>query len=152
MDLLTEDELEAMDLSGKLANKLGKIIRQNGTKEQQDYDWQEAAMRIHALQHTIMAQAASRAYPERFRLLGGWNEDQMTKEDEKPITDFILELEAGQTGYRGEEELVSLYAVNMEGVATYEHTETVEDTVWPTKSGPCPCYICTSLRAGVRYD
>jgi hypothetical protein len=78
--LLTDDELEAMSLSCKLANLLGRIIRQNGTKEQQGHDWAEAAMRVHSIQHTIMAQAASRAYPAQFRLLGGWNPDQIAEE------------------------------------------------------------------------
>lgn len=67
--LLSEDELEAMELSAKLAKKVRRIIGDGS--DQAQYDWVEAAHRIHSIQHSIMAQAASRAYPERFRQLGG---------------------------------------------------------------------------------
>lgn len=66
-ELLTEDEHEAMRLSGELANTVGRII---GKGPQAEYDWNEAAQRIHAIQHMILAQAAARAYPDRYRLLG----------------------------------------------------------------------------------
>lgn len=67
-DLLTVEEREALDLSGKLANLCRRIV---GSGPQADHDWNELAARIHAVQHTIMAQAAARAYPQEFRLLGG---------------------------------------------------------------------------------
>src|ERR1700677_510490 len=63
---LTPEELEAMDLIGTFAGKLKKII---GEGPQSGHDWAEAADKIHQLQCVIMAQAASRAYPELFRLL-----------------------------------------------------------------------------------
>ena len=67
--LLTDDEHEAMALSGRLANVIRKVI---GSGPQAEHDWAEAAQRIHAIQHTILAQAAARAYPDLYRPLGGW--------------------------------------------------------------------------------
>jgi hypothetical protein len=66
--MLTPDELAAMDLTAELANLFGRIIGDGPTR---DGDWSEVAVHIHTLQHLIMAQAAARAYPDRFRLLGG---------------------------------------------------------------------------------
>ena len=69
-ELLSDDELEALELTAKLANKIRKIIKDGGT-DQSEFDWAEAAAKIHDIQHMLMAQAAVRAYPERFRGLGG---------------------------------------------------------------------------------
>lgn len=67
--LMTEDEHKAVALLGDAANAIRKVI---GDGNQAEYDWAEAASRIHDLQHMVMAQAAARAYPERYRPLGGW--------------------------------------------------------------------------------
>jgi hypothetical protein len=67
-EALTPDEHEAMRLSAALANVVRRII---GDGPQAEHDWNEAAQRIHAVQHMVMAQAAARCYPERYRLLGG---------------------------------------------------------------------------------
>lgn len=64
---LTDLELEALELTGRLANLCGRII---GDGPQRDNDWGEMAMRINAVQHMIMSQAAARAHPDQFRLLG----------------------------------------------------------------------------------
>jgi len=69
-DLLTDDEKEALDLTGKLANKLGVIIRKGGSEVVAEQDWAEAAVFIHQIQHMIMAQACARAFPGEYRLLG----------------------------------------------------------------------------------
>jgi hypothetical protein len=70
--LLTKDEQRALELSGELANLLHKIITEGGlTESMVTHDWREGAEKIHALQHMIMSQAAARAYPHKFRLLGG---------------------------------------------------------------------------------
>lgn len=66
-DMLTVEEREFLKLTATLANLMRGIIG-NGT--QSDHDWSEAAAKIHDLQHMVMAQAASRAYPDLFRLLG----------------------------------------------------------------------------------
>jgi hypothetical protein len=66
--LMTDLEHEAMELSAQLANTLHRII---GDGPQASNDWAEAAMRIHSMQQMILAQAACRAYPDRYRLMGG---------------------------------------------------------------------------------
>lgn len=67
-DLLTPAELRALDLTTELTNLLaGEIIGDGATRSG---DINEMCKRIHDVQHMIMAQAAARAYPERFRLLG----------------------------------------------------------------------------------
>lgn len=70
--LLTADEHEAMALSGKLAGVIRRII---GNGQQAENDWSEAAQRIHAIQHMVLAQAAARAYPDLYRPLGGTIDD-----------------------------------------------------------------------------
>jgi hypothetical protein len=81
-DLLTPDEHKALELSGELANLLGKIIQRPekdlpAHDERRDQfkaiglnDWSEVAKDIHAIQHRIMAQAAARAFPKQYRLMG----------------------------------------------------------------------------------
>jgi DnaJ-class molecular chaperone len=66
--LLTSDELLAMDISARLSNVLLGLIGNGPTS---DYDAGEAVANIHAIQHTIMSQAAARSYPKLFRQLGG---------------------------------------------------------------------------------
>lgn len=72
-----------MDLTGKLANLLRKICvtpkkplvhsaSLDQWKSNQDNDWNECAVEIHVIQHRIMAQAAARAYPDKYRLMGAF--------------------------------------------------------------------------------
>lgn len=67
-DLLTEAEHHAMYLTADLARTMGAIIGDGGAPAASDF--REVVVHIHALQHMIMAQAAARAYPDRYRLLG----------------------------------------------------------------------------------
>jgi hypothetical protein len=67
VELLTDAERKALKMTGELANL---VHREVITGPQAANDWNEFAMRIHAVQHMIMAQAAARAYPDEFRLLG----------------------------------------------------------------------------------
>lgn len=67
-ELLTEDEREALRLSGDLANRCARII---GDGPSAAADWAEMAAHLHVIQRTIMSQAAARAYPDQMRLLGG---------------------------------------------------------------------------------
>lgn len=97
-DMLSADELEALDLTAKVANLLKKIINApykelaeetnrllaegdhkaafhagmhlEDIKACGDNDWNEAASAIHVIQNMLQAQASARAYPERFRLMG----------------------------------------------------------------------------------
>lgn len=66
-ELLTADEHYALALSGELASICNKII---GDGPQAAHDWAEMAVHIHGVQHMLMRQAAARAYPDLYRLLG----------------------------------------------------------------------------------
>ena len=70
--LLTADELLAIGLHSQSANVIGRDVI--AKRDQRDFDWGQAADKIHQLQAMVMAQAASRAYPKHFRPLGGWPE------------------------------------------------------------------------------
>jgi len=66
--LLTEAEHRAMDLTVELVNLIaGEIVGHGRTRES---DLNELVRDIHAVQRTILKQAAARAYPDRYRLLG----------------------------------------------------------------------------------
>lgn len=67
-ELLTPAELRAMDLTAELANQLAAITGERSTRGS---DVAELVHHIHVIQHAVMAQAAARAYPDRFRPLGG---------------------------------------------------------------------------------
>ena len=70
-DLLTPVEHAALSISRDLSNHMRNIIYAPGYVETNaNHDWAEAAQAIHVLQNMIMAQAAGRAYPEEYRLLG----------------------------------------------------------------------------------
>jgi hypothetical protein len=66
--LLTAEEHEAIDLTGQLAILMGRIVGEGPTRTG---DLNEVVQRIQAIQQMILAQAAARAYPDRYRLLGG---------------------------------------------------------------------------------
>lgn len=66
-----DDIEEVMDLTGKLANALHRMCVRNGGNTEADFDWNEIATVIHHLQAIVLAQVAARAYPDRFRQLGG---------------------------------------------------------------------------------
>ncbi|MBM0201804.1 hypothetical protein JNW90_00875 [Micromonospora sp. STR1s_5] len=65
---LTPAEHAAMDLTAQLWAALCEIT---GDDNSRAGDLTELAAPIHAIQHAILAQAAARAYPDRYRLLGG---------------------------------------------------------------------------------
>ncbi len=64
---LTQDEHSAVYLLGKAAETIRRII---GEGSQSSHDWAEAASYIHILQRMVLAQAATRAYPDLYRALG----------------------------------------------------------------------------------
>jgi histidine triad (HIT) family protein len=66
-ELLTPLEWDALRLSGQLGGMLREIV---GGGPNAKHDWAEAANRVHEVQHTILRQAAARAYPDDVRLLG----------------------------------------------------------------------------------
>lgn len=65
--LLTPEEHEVMDMTANLANALRRVV---GDGPHAAHDWNEIAAPIHTIQHHVLAQAAARAYPERYRLMG----------------------------------------------------------------------------------
>jgi hypothetical protein len=67
-ELLTEAEHRAIDYTAALWHELGEIV---GPGPSRAVDLRELVVHIHAIQHAVMSQAAARAYPDRFRLLGG---------------------------------------------------------------------------------
>lgn len=74
VDLLTGEELEAIDLMGRVAVLLAVIVAPGPAANQ---DTLELHHHIHAIQRAIGSQAAARAYSQRFRQLGdvgAWNE------------------------------------------------------------------------------
>lgn len=67
--MLTPAERKALELTKDLYNLLaGEIVAAGPWR---DADLGEAALRIHGIQHMIMAQSAARAHPDEYRLLGG---------------------------------------------------------------------------------
>lgn len=65
---MTEAEHEAVSLLGSVATLFSKEIC--GTDETRDSDIAEFFGRIHDLQNAVLAQAAARAYPNQYRLVG----------------------------------------------------------------------------------
>lgn len=65
--LLTPAEHAAMDLTAQLWNALCGLV---GNGSPRDGDLRELADAIHTIQGRILSQAAGRAYPGRYRLLG----------------------------------------------------------------------------------
>lgn len=68
-ELLTGAERQAIDMPGKVYTLIAEDIAARGPTR--DGDLAEIRTHIHAVQDGIGAQAAARAYPEEFRLLGG---------------------------------------------------------------------------------
>lgn len=66
---LTDAEHEAMDLTASLYNLMAdKVVGRDHTRQG---DMTELAAHVHAIQNMLMAQAAARAHPSTYRLLGG---------------------------------------------------------------------------------
>jgi hypothetical protein len=67
MNLLTELEEATVTKLGNIAGDFSEIIGTGLTRKE---DYREVVFLIHQLQNIIMAQAAGRAYPAKYRLLG----------------------------------------------------------------------------------
>lgn len=67
VELLTEDEKRAIELAGECASLIFKIIKENGGFE---HDADEICTAVHVLQRFVMSNAAARAYPGKYRMLG----------------------------------------------------------------------------------
>lgn len=69
MGLLSRAEHRAMDLTVELVKLVTAEIVADGPTRVGDLS--EFVANIHGIQNMILAQAAARAYPDRYRLLGG---------------------------------------------------------------------------------
>jgi hypothetical protein len=76
--LLTEDEHLALELTGQLAGVLARLVGDGDTRTA---DLAELVAKVHDLQHAVLAQAAARACPGQYRLLGETLPVGTTKED-----------------------------------------------------------------------
>lgn len=65
--MLTDQEHAAIEAAGQLWNALCRIVG-DGPSRAGDLD--ELRFHIHGIQRAVMKQAAARAYPDRYRLLG----------------------------------------------------------------------------------
>lgn len=65
--ILTSDEHHAVKLAAELWNHLCKTIPKGPTRSA---DLGELVVHIHAIQQAVMSNAAGRAYPTKYRLLG----------------------------------------------------------------------------------
>jgi|SRR5579863_5468590 len=66
--LLTPDEHAVLDITRMLAQAMAVVVA--GDSPLTRADWAEFSGHLHAIQHMVMAQAAGRAYPDRYRLFG----------------------------------------------------------------------------------
>lgn len=66
-DLLTTKEKAVVEKAGELWGDLCRIVSDDVTR---NADLAELIVHIHAIQRYVMAQAAARAYPEDYRLMG----------------------------------------------------------------------------------
>lgn len=69
LGLMTAAEHRAVRLAGELASLISTVIITPGPSA--DGDRREVALHAHAIQNMVLAQAAARAYPNRYRLMGG---------------------------------------------------------------------------------
>lgn len=68
-DLLTEAERQAVALTAALWNLLAADVVGHGRSRPGDLA--ELGHHVHAIQQAVLSQAAARAYPDLYRLLGG---------------------------------------------------------------------------------
>jgi hypothetical protein len=66
--LLTVAEVACLKQCAALAGMLLDVV---GPEQTGPQDWRELVFHIHAIQNAVLSQAAARAYPRHFRLLGG---------------------------------------------------------------------------------
>lgn len=67
-ELLTLEEKHAIAMAAQLASFLAIDVVEDGPTREDDLN--ELLVHIHAIQNAVLAQAAARAYPGRYRRLG----------------------------------------------------------------------------------
>lgn len=88
--LLTDDEHEVIRLLAEAWNLLNQCAGSGRTRAA---DMGEAALHVHALQHAVMAQAAARAYPDIYRLLGEPGRNTPTAAQARPEHNHAPEID-----------------------------------------------------------
>ncbi|KLL11570.1 MULTISPECIES: hypothetical protein [Protofrankia] len=68
-ELLTAQEKRVVELLAEVAGLLGEIVGPD--EPARSGDVAELVHHVHAIQNTVLSQAAARAYPTVYRLLGG---------------------------------------------------------------------------------
>lgn len=76
-DLMTDEEHHAMELTGSLFNYISKNVI-GPDPASRSGDVRELVIHIHGIQRMLMAQAACRAFPDKYRLLG----ERIAKDEE----------------------------------------------------------------------
>jgi len=66
-ELLTQEEHDLAATLATVVNKFATLIKENGNNI---HDLNEVVNVIHILQDKVLANAAARAFPDRYRLLG----------------------------------------------------------------------------------
>lgn len=67
-ELLNEAEKQIVADLADISSRMANVIIAQGPNFAPD--WNEAALHIHGIQNMILKQAAARAYPDVYRLLG----------------------------------------------------------------------------------
>ena len=67
-ELLTDEEHKIVEDLGAMWNRFCTVVPPGMAREN---DLQEAMVHIHALQNMVLSQAARRAFPQVYRMLGG---------------------------------------------------------------------------------
>lgn len=65
---LTDDEHKAVSLAGQLYNLISQKVILGGSNHEGDV--RELCAKIHDIQNMVLAQAAARAHPDLYRLMG----------------------------------------------------------------------------------
>lgn len=79
-DLMTEAEHKAMKMTADLFDHTAQNVI-GGNESARSGDLQELALYIHNIQRMIMSQAAGRAFPDQYRLLGEMGDWHNEKKD-----------------------------------------------------------------------
>lgn len=66
--MLTDEERYVLNLTSEIWNVMNKEVV--GSEKNREADLWELSIHIHNIQNMILAQAAAREYPEKYRLLG----------------------------------------------------------------------------------
>lgn len=88
-ELMTEQEHELLDKLSECSRLFGKVVGNVSKVRQADLD--EMVHHIHALQNMVLAQAAARAYPLKYRLMGESNKLPTNKEILNSIVNKMYE-------------------------------------------------------------